>query len=753
MTFILSGAKLTAEPLDPAYHSPDEIYFEIIHLEEEYPEWVKVDSVGYSAEYERPIWMVKLSDNPQENEPEPAILLIGQVHAEEVIGVEITLEIMKLLLENLGDNNFRRRLEGIELYVIPTANPEGLEVVHSDDVTFRKNRRDNIGDGQFRYDERAGWDTSGVDLNRNFGLHWDRGDSLLQRRDEQYAYNYFRGSGPFSEPETQILRDLALEHRFFASLSYHGSRSGNSSELVIAPWYWEHSTKDPPDRVAINALGSDIAERIPTQNDRQNHYQQVNSTQRNGQSQDWFYQAVGTFQYMVEAGAEVQPDSAVMRRIVDDNLDAVWYLMDLALGIEAMNGYGFLTVYATDVHTGEPLEAVISVDRLDNPIVEPRKTSALSGRFDWLMPDREYNITISKFGYNSQVYFDTEVLDGERTTLAARMNPINPVNCRFRITDSQSGDPLNARIILQDSSGSRFYDIAVEDGQTDVSLQPYDYRVIILSEDHLPYVDQLVVDAGVILDYELHLSDVVFSDEFNIDRGWQQGGGEEDWGIVLDYGRTALTESRSGAYPSNSDTRLWVESRVEIDTMHGAVLEMIHRPYFEPGADFGCVSAQVGNFGETIYNISQFPQEWDTVWVDLDQFEYGELILRFEVFTDYYIEEDGWLIDKITIYQSDQRYEEVEFEQEDIPGKFLMTAFPNPANASAIVSLNLPILMNGKLLLYDQLGRRVSMLANGSFSTGNHRYYIDGTALPSGAYYLKFQTESASKLTRLIFVK
>jgi len=158
------GGLAAAQTLDSAYHNSDEILTELTAYAAAYPEWMTLDSIGHSAEFGRPIWMAKLSDNPDRIEPEAAILLVGQVHAEEVVGIEIVLEVMRQMLDRNEENAFRQRLEGLELYIIPTANPEGLDIVHSGlDISFRKNCRDNLGDGQLRIFDGEGWDTSGVD--------------------------------------------------------------------------------------------------------------------------------------------------------------------------------------------------------------------------------------------------------------------------------------------------------------------------------------------------------------------------------------------------------------------------------------------------------------------------------------------------------------------------------------------------------------------------------------------------------------
>ena len=87
---------------------------------------------------------------------------------------------------------------------------------------WRKNRRNN-GDGTF-----------GVDLNRNYSYMWGYDDegSSPNPADETY-----RGLGPFSEPETQAMRDFYAEHNILLNLSYH-----TYSAMYLSPWGYTADT-------------------------------------------------------------------------------------------------------------------------------------------------------------------------------------------------------------------------------------------------------------------------------------------------------------------------------------------------------------------------------------------------------------------------------------------------------------------------------------------------------------------------------
>ena len=101
-----------------------------------------VDTIGYSSLENIPIVAVKISDNVQVKEDEPRVLFVGQVHAEEVLGIEVVLSLLIDLLDpRPEDYNHMNILKSyLEIWLIPSANPDGLGVVHEGlDLTFRKN--------------------------------------------------------------------------------------------------------------------------------------------------------------------------------------------------------------------------------------------------------------------------------------------------------------------------------------------------------------------------------------------------------------------------------------------------------------------------------------------------------------------------------------------------------------------------------------------------------------------------------------
>ncbi|MFX0206660.1 MAG: M14 family metallopeptidase [Candidatus Hodarchaeota archaeon] len=231
-------------------------------------------SIGQSVEG-RDIFALKISDNPSQDENETEILFFAQIHAREAITLENILALITYICDGYGTNSIINNLvNNREIWVIPILNPDGDLYAAYNDSSWRKNRRNN-GDGTF-----------GVDLNRNFDYEFDGSGSPALT----FTWEY-RGPGPFSEPETQALRDFVLDHNFSAAMSMHS---------YTGCWLWPWSyTKDPSPDAGIYKI---IAQLMSI---RQPHYP-YDTTANDyfylawGTATDWLYGEQEVFAYTVE---------------------------------------------------------------------------------------------------------------------------------------------------------------------------------------------------------------------------------------------------------------------------------------------------------------------------------------------------------------------------------------------------------------------------------------------------------------------
>ena len=324
---LFSLTMVGAQTLDERYHTYDEIIELLDSLSnvESYQDWFLVDTIGYSNQENIPILAVKISDNAHIKEDEPRALFVGQVHAEEILGIEVVLDFMMDLLDpRPEDFNHMNILKSyLEIWIVPSANPEGLNVVHDElDLTYRKNKTDfsssgPVPNGVFDYEPSIGNDIDGVDLNRNFSFNWTFGDTFLVFDESDYGshYDYYRGPEPFSEKEAIAIRDLALENDFVFSVVWHSSRSGRLSQKVFTSWNWEGS-KLAPDAVLMKGIADTFTDLMETE-DGTGTYLSVFSGSRNGKLHDWFYRETGSIQYLIECGtSNLQPDSILIESTI-----------------------------------------------------------------------------------------------------------------------------------------------------------------------------------------------------------------------------------------------------------------------------------------------------------------------------------------------------------------------------------------------------------------------------------------------------
>ncbi len=149
--------------------------------------------------------------------PRPALLIDGCQHAREWATPPTCLWIAERLVTGWqsGDPAISAVLSTFDVYVIPVVNADGYVHTWGPERLWRKNRRDN-GDG-----------TMGVDLNRNWGFMWGGPGSSGTTSSETY-----RGPAPWSEPETQAMRDFILARpELVAAIDFH-----SYSQLILWPY-------------------------------------------------------------------------------------------------------------------------------------------------------------------------------------------------------------------------------------------------------------------------------------------------------------------------------------------------------------------------------------------------------------------------------------------------------------------------------------------------------------------------------------
>ena len=283
-------AKKEGYELESGYHSYDSMVDELNSLSEKFPDISVLYELGQSIE-NRSILAMKISDNPSLDEDETKILVAGNHHAREIMTVEVPIFMINYFLVGYDkDAGIKEIVDNNELWFVPMANPDGHVIVETTDPYWRKNARDNNGDGVINYED-------GVDLNRNYGYTWGYDDYGSSPDPSSSSY---RGTEAFSEPETRAIRDLVLENNFSYVLDYH-SYGG----YILYPW--GHIYGGTPD----NAEFKDIANRF---NEflkyPESHIGQIFDVMyySNGDSIDWHYGEQTEKNKIMAFGFELNPE-------------------------------------------------------------------------------------------------------------------------------------------------------------------------------------------------------------------------------------------------------------------------------------------------------------------------------------------------------------------------------------------------------------------------------------------------------------
>ena len=493
--------------------------------------------IGYSGVDNLPIWAIKLSFNANIDEDEPKMLILGQCHAEEIYGLEISIELIEWLLNptNPGNSIYAQSILSVlsqsEIWIIPTHNPEGLNVVHGwydamsqwqQDVFFRKNKYDANQNNMFDFVIGAGDDIDGVDLNRNYDFNWIFGDEFNQldtgcSANPSYLsnYDYYRGPEPFSEPEIIAIRDFALENNFLLSIAYHSSRSGCVSEKVISSWLWEDE-KAAPDLPIISKLGEEIAYLIPSE-DGLGYYYPGNSISMRGNAHDWFYKETGCIQYLIEAGSSnIQPDDT---NLIDDtisrNMQGLMHLLKKGAGTTIQNGPNVnqISGLVTDIN-GNSIYAEVEILELTGPMLTPRYTDEF-GRFRRLVDEGSYTLKISAFGY--ETYIGTVSSSNYSITeLNIILDELPVYDIELNITNDENFN-LKAYVSYQNNID----EFILEDSIELLQYPKGEYEIMIHSEESFPEFISVNLTENVsfdlVVDYKMTLLNEPFDDLINWD--------------------------------------------------------------------------------------------------------------------------------------------------------------------------------------------------------------------------------------------
>lgn len=245
----------------------------------QYPKITKLFSIGKSVQG-RELWVLKISDNVNEDEVEPEFKYISSMHGDEITGRELTTFLIRDLVEAYGkDPEITNLIDNTELFIMPSMNPDGSHLK-----------------------QRA--NANGYDLNRNFP-DWTRNDA---------------NSTAGKQIETMAIMKFQAQRHFSLSANFHGG-------AVVVNYPWDSSYNLHPFDGLIKNLSLDYADLNPAMRNSTEFSRGITNGAAwyvlYGGMQDWSYYWHNDLQVTVELSDAKWPRYSEIPSFYQDNKDSM----------------------------------------------------------------------------------------------------------------------------------------------------------------------------------------------------------------------------------------------------------------------------------------------------------------------------------------------------------------------------------------------------------------------------------------------
>jgi hypothetical protein len=248
---------------------------------------VKLEVLGTTYQG-RQLIALKVTDHARNKRDgsRPAVLYSSNQHAREWISAEVNRRLLHHFVDGwrAKDKEIRGLLKRTELWFVVVANPDGYQYTFDHERLWRKNLRDNDGNGEITVGD-------GVDPNRNFRERWgyDNEGSSPDPADETY-----RGPSATSEPETKAMQGLIdrVRPRMHSNLHSFG-------QWLLYPQGWQVGTLDADNPLYVALGGTDADPAIPGFNPGQSADTLYVT---NGETTDYSESSAGAIAYTPELG-------------------------------------------------------------------------------------------------------------------------------------------------------------------------------------------------------------------------------------------------------------------------------------------------------------------------------------------------------------------------------------------------------------------------------------------------------------------
>ncbi|SES47384.1 Zinc carboxypeptidase [Actinokineospora terrae] len=236
--------------------------------------------------------------------PKPRLFVMGQLHAREITTGDVAYRWIDHLTDGYGsDSQVTTLLDTTEVWVVPIANPDGVDIVQrGGSYPYLQRKNANNGNGP-SCGTTGGSSQVGIDLNRNTSSGYGTGSSTSP------CSETYRGPSANSEVETKALqslwRSLYRDRRGTGTgaaapadttgmvISMH-----SYSNMVLFPWGFNSAVKSGNDS-SLRAIARQMASLAGGW-----RYGQPGEILYNagGATDDWVYDDLGVSSFVWEIG-------------------------------------------------------------------------------------------------------------------------------------------------------------------------------------------------------------------------------------------------------------------------------------------------------------------------------------------------------------------------------------------------------------------------------------------------------------------
>jgi zinc carboxypeptidase len=265
-----------------------------------YSDLVRPFTLNHKTHLGRDVVGIEIATDPYNlRDGKPIFANMGTHHAREWPSAEHTIEWAYDLLTNYGEQARTTRLvDATRNIVIPVVNPDGFNVSREapdappetefDQFSYEMKRKNCWPDPAHTgpCDNSSAGAFLGVDPNRNYGGFWGGPGASPTP-----LFSTFRGTMPFSEPETQNIRELHSERGITNLITNH-----TFSNLVLRP----PGTVDagaPLEEPLLKALGARM-----TSHNAYANIPGYGLYETSGTTEDWTFWTGGSLGYTFEIG-------------------------------------------------------------------------------------------------------------------------------------------------------------------------------------------------------------------------------------------------------------------------------------------------------------------------------------------------------------------------------------------------------------------------------------------------------------------